>query len=66
MTMLSFEDLVTSFENCQISDGENVREALRLFIDKLSESYRFVHTDQHFSNTVTYKLRLHDSRTGIM
>lgn len=50
--MSSFEDLVTSFENCQISGGENVREALRLFIDKLSESYRFVHIAQHLFTTV--------------
>lgn len=40
--MLSFEDLVASFENCQISDGQNGRETLTLFINKLSESYRFV------------------------
>lgn len=40
--MLSFEDLLTSFENCQISDAQNDRETLRLFIAKLSESYRYV------------------------
>ncbi|XP_029685958.1 thyroid adenoma-associated protein homolog isoform X2 [Takifugu rubripes] len=40
MNVLPFEDLVTSFENCQISDGQNAGEALRLFINKLSESYR--------------------------
>lgn len=46
MTMLSFEDLLTSFENCQISDALNDR--LRLFIDKLSESYRFVDGVEYF------------------
>lgn len=50
--MLSFEDLVTSFEKCQISDGENVREALRLFIGKLSESHRFVRIAQQLFTTV--------------
>lgn len=48
MTMLSFEDLVTSFENCQVSDAQNERATLRLFIDKLSESYRFVDGDAYF------------------
>lgn len=42
MNVLSFEDLVTSVENCHISDGQNAREALRLFVNKLSESHRFV------------------------
>lgn len=40
--MLSFEDLLTSFETCQMSDAQNDRETFRLLIDKLSESYRFV------------------------
>lgn len=42
ITMLSFEDLLTSFETCQMSDAQNDRETFRLLIDKLSESYRFV------------------------
>lgn len=48
MTTLSFEDLLTSFENCQISDAPNDRETLRLCIDKLSESYRFVDGAENF------------------
>lgn len=65
--MLSFEDLLTSFENCQISDAQIDRGTLRLFIDKLSESYRFVDGGEYFLsdyclhlNKVSYELRLHD------
>lgn len=46
--MLSFEDLLTSFENCQISDAQNDRGTLRLFINKLSESNRFVDGGEYF------------------
>lgn len=46
--MLSFEDLLTSFENCQISDAQNDKETLRLFIDKVSESYRFVDGAEYY------------------
>lgn len=46
--MLSFEDLLTSFENCQISDTQTGRETLGLFIDKLLESYRFVDEADYF------------------
>lgn len=48
MTILSFEDLVTSFESCHVSDCQTVRVELRLFIDKLSESHRFVDRAQYF------------------
>lgn len=46
--MLSFEDLLRSFENCQIRDAQNDRGTLRLLIDKLSESYRFVDGGEYF------------------
>ncbi|XP_044051427.1 thyroid adenoma-associated protein homolog isoform X2 [Siniperca chuatsi] len=41
--MLSFEDLMTSLQDCVITEDqapENVSQTLRLFIDKLSESSR--------------------------
>ncbi|XP_062273526.1 tRNA (32-2'-O)-methyltransferase regulator THADA [Scomber scombrus] len=41
--MLSFEDLMTSLQDCVITEDqtpENVCQALRLFVDKLSESSR--------------------------
>ncbi|XP_042345011.1 thyroid adenoma-associated protein homolog [Plectropomus leopardus] len=41
--MLSFEDLITSLQDCVITEdqaAENVNQTLRLFIDKLSESSR--------------------------
>lgn len=48
MTILSFEDLLTSFESCHVSDSQTVRVELRFFIDKLSESHRFVDGAQYF------------------
>ena len=44
-TMLSFEDLMTSLQDCVITEDratENVARTLRLFLDKLSESSRSV------------------------
>lgn len=42
--MLSFEDLMTrlNISGSENVEGTDVSQTLRLFMDKLSESYRFV------------------------
>lgn len=52
--MLSFEDLMTSLQDCVIAEdqvSENGSQLLRLFFDKLSESSRLVPNLSMFENS---------------
>lgn len=49
-TMLSFEDLMKKLQDCVLKDEhtrEDVDQKLLLFVDKLSETSRFVVSSQH-------------------
>lgn len=51
--MLPFDDLMTSLQDCVITEDqtpENGRQPLRLFFDKLSESFRLVPGRSMFVN----------------